>query len=821
MNVASKKGSGSTKANSTAKGGARGSKARGSRSRRTTAGKTTNRRQAARGTRQGRPNRGWRARLFGWALRGVLLAAAIGLPLLAAWGWYLNERVTERFEGALFTMPATVYAAPDEIYVGQSIDLDSLTAALERLNYVAADSLEETGTFRRRGNQVSFHRRSFAFPDGEQPSRRVDVRIVGGQVTELDGPDGESLGIVRLEPRSIGTLYPNRAEDRVLLAIEEVKEEAPLLLDTLLAVEDRAFHDHHGVVPTAILRAFLTNLVSGERVQGGSTITQQLAKNLFLTHERTYRRKFAEMIMALEMEWHYPKDKILEAYLNEVYLGQDGGRAIHGFGLAASFYFGRPINELKPEQVALLVGMVKGANYYNPRRNPERALARRNVVIDVMIELGLVDQTTGAEWQGRPLGVLEGAGSRARHPAFVDLVRRQLVEQYDAEDLQTRGLNIFTTLRPRVQEALEQSTARLDEVEASRGLEAGTLETAGVIASVSTGEIEAMIGGRDVHYEGYDRALDARRQIGSLIKPAIYLTALSRPAEYNLITEIVDEPITIEQRGSDDWEPQNYGREFHGPTPLIEALAHSRNVPSVRLGMDVGLESVAETIERLGGPRPSPFYPSMLLGSMGMTPFEVAQMYQTLSADGFMTPLRAIRSVVDRDGKPLSRYSLDVRRAADREPLYLLQYGLQTVVAEGTSTRLNQMIPPSVGVAGKTGTTNDGRDAWFAGFTGNRVGVIWVGRDDDRPANLTGSTAALPLWGATFATLDNQPRDMTPPRGIRFARVDPEREFVVPDRCPGEALPFIASHLPDAATDCDGGRGGRDDDAGTIWDWFR
>ncbi|WP_410474066.1 penicillin-binding protein 1B [Guyparkeria sp. TX1] len=818
--MASSKGSGNTKT----KGAATAGKGRSGRTRRAASGKSApSRRQGARqgaSRGSGASRRGWRARLFGWVMRGLLIAAAIGLPLLGAWAWYLNERVTERFEGALFTMPATVYAAPDEIYVGQSMDIDSLTAALERLNYVAVDSLEETGTFRRRGNQVSFHRRAFDFPDGAQPSRHVDVRIVGGQVTELDGPDGESLGIVRLEPRSIGTLYPNRAEDRVLLAIEEVRDEAPLLIESLLAVEDRAFHEHHGVVPTAILRAFLTNLVSGERVQGGSTITQQLAKNLFLTHDRTYRRKFAEMIMALEMEWHYPKDKILEAYLNEVYLGQDGGRAIHGFGLAASFYFGRPINELKPEQIALLVGMAKGANYYNPRRHPERALARRNVVIDVMIDLGLVDQTTAAEWQGRPLGVLETAGSRARHPAFVDLVRRQLTEQYDPEDLQTRGLNIFTTLRPRVQEALEQSTARLDEVEASRGLESGTLETAGVIASVSTGEIEAMIGGRDTHYEGYDRALDARRQIGSLIKPAIYLTALSRPAEYNLITSLEDEPITVEQKGSADWEPNNYSGEFHGPTPLIEALAHSRNVPSVRLGMDVGLESVAETIEQLGGPRPSPFYPSMLLGSMGMTPFEVAQMYQTLSADGFMTPLRAIRTVVDRDGEPLSRYSLDVRRAAEREPLYLLQYGLQTVVAEGTSTRLNQMVSPAVGVAGKTGTTNDGRDAWFAGFTGNRVGVIWVGRDDDRPSNLTGSSAALPLWGATFAELDNQPRDMHPPRGVRFARVDPERESVVPDRCPGESLPFITSHRPESAADCEGGRR-EDKDSSTIWDWFR
>ncbi|HER35066.1 MAG TPA: penicillin-binding protein 1B, partial [Halothiobacillaceae bacterium] len=423
-------------------------------SKRTGKGKTRSGQQGKRAAPRRRaaqrePQRSWRRRLAGWALRGVILALAIGLPLVVAWAWYLDERVTDRFGGALFTLPATVYAAPDEIYVGQSLQIDQLVASLERLNYVASSSVEETGTYERRGNQVAFHRRGFAFPDGKQPGRRVVARIVDGRVVELDDPDGNDVGIIRLEPRSIGTLYPNRTEDRVLLSIDEVRENAPLLLQTLLAVEDRAFYDHGGVVPTAILRAFLSNLFT-DQVQGGSTITQQLAKNLFLTHERTYRRKFAEMIMALEMEWHYSKDKILEAYLNEVYLGQDGNRAIHGFGLAASFYFGRPVSELAPEQIALLVAMVKGANYYNPRRNPERALARRNTVIDVMVDLGLVDQTRAADWQARPLGVLERAGSRARHPAFVDLVRRQLVEQYDAEDLHTRGLNIFTTLRPRV-----------------------------------------------------------------------------------------------------------------------------------------------------------------------------------------------------------------------------------------------------------------------------------------------------------------------------------------------------------------------------------
>ena len=795
--------------------GSRKGKQTGAKRRRST-GAGTPRKRAPKRTTSG-PSIGKVVR--GLLLRLALVVILVGAALLAIWAWYLNEQVTERFEGALFTMPAEIYAAPDEIYVGQPMTFGELSARLDRLNYERGGALDETGTYRRRGSELTFHARAFAFPDGAMPSRRITARITGGQVAELQGDSGESLGIARLEPRSIGTLYPNRAEDRVLLDIDRVKGEAPLLIDGLLAVEDRAFYEHGGVVPTAILRAFLTNLVEGERVQGGSTITQQLAKNLFLTQDRTYRRKFAEMIMALEMEWHYSKDKILEAYLNEVYLGQDGSRAIHGFGLASSYYFGRPVGELRPEQLALLVGMVKGANYYNPRRNPERAMARRNTVIDVMIELGLVDQTTGNEWQSRPLGVMEKPGSRARHPAFVDLVRRQLAEQYAPEDLKTKGLKVFTTLRPGVQAALEESPARLEQVEAAKGLEPGTLQTAGVVASLTTGEIEAMIGGRDVHYEGFDRALDARRQIGSLIKPAIYLTALSRPAEYNPITPLSDEPIVVEQRGSEDWEPRNYSGEFHGPTPLIEALAHSRNVPSVRLGMELGLDAVGDTLESLGGPRPEPFYPSMLLGSMGMTPFEVTQMYHTLAGDGFMTPLRAIRTVVDREGEPLSRYSLDVRRAAQREPLHLLQYGLQTVVSEGTSTRLNREISPAIGVGGKTGTTNDGRDAWFAGFTGDRVGVVWVGRDDDRPAGLTGSSSALPLWAATFASLHNRPVNMNPPRGVTYLRVDPERQHVVPDHCPGELMPFIARHRPPTAADCSGQAG--NESGGGFLDWFR
>ncbi len=753
------------------------------------------------------------ARVGRFSLRGlfwriVIIAVLVLTALLSIWAYFLNQRVVDRFSGTLWKLPATVYAAPQEIYVGQHLSPSELVDELTGLHYRDRDTLTETGTYDRVGNEIRLHRRAFDFPDGNEPDKQIRVQFVGDRVTAVNDDKGTSLGIIRLEPMSIGQLYPDINEDRVLLNVEQVQKDAPLLIKTLITVEDRDFYYHHGVVPSAVLRALLVNLVSGHKVQGGSTITQQLAKNLFLTPKRTYRRKLAEMIMALEMEWHYPKDKILEGYLNEVYLGQDGGRAIHGFGLAARYYFGRPVDELRPEEIALLVGMVKGASYYNPRRNPERAKDRRDTVIDLMANNGLITPTEAGELKQRPLGVLKEKGTTSPHPAFLDLVQRQLSQQYNPEDLKTKGLRVFTTMQPRVQDALEHSVDALNAVEKARHYKPDTLETAGIITSIGTGEVEALIGGRNPTFEGYNRALDAQRQIGSLIKPVIYLAALSDPAKYSLITPLDDSPLTVDQQGSKPWNPENYDRKFLGPTPLYTDLAESRNVPSIRLGLDVGLPTVSDTLHRLGGPEVKPFYPSMLLGSMTMSPFDVAQIYQTLSSDGFYSPLRAIRSVVDAQGKPLTRYPLTVKKVADPNALYLLQYAMQGVVNNGTAHNLNKTIPASVGVAGKTGTTNDSRDAWFAGFTGNRVGVVWVGRDDDKQTSLTGASGALPVWAEAFKPLYNKPRDMTPPKGINFVNVDVAQQARVPSQCPGILMPFVSGFEPKTVLDCSGNSSG-------------
>lgn len=765
-----------------------------------------------------------RSRGFGGiVLKAMLLVGLIGCILVGIWAYFLNERVVERFSGTLWKLPATVYAAPQEIYVGQHLSPNALTGDLTALHYRDRSDLIETGTYARVGNELKIHRRAFNFPDGNEPDKQLRVVFVNNEVKAVTDAAGADLGISRLEPMMIGQLYPDINEDRILLNVEQVQKEAPLLINTLITVEDRDFYHHHGVVPSAILRALFVNITSGHTVQGGSTITQQLAKNLFLTPQRSLQRKAAEAIMALEMEWHYSKDKILEGYMNEVYLGQDGGKAIHGFGLAARYYFGRPIDELRPEEIALLVGMVKGASYYNPRHNPERAKERRDTVLDLMANNGLITPTEAGTLKQKPLGVLKEKGTTSPHPAFLDLVQRQLAQQYNPEDLKTKGLRIFTTMNPSVQASLEQAVGVLGTIEKARKYPADTLQTAGIITSIGTGEVQALVGGRDPAFEGYNRALDAQRQIGSLIKPSIYLAALSDPAKFSLITPLDDSPLTVDQPGSKPWNPENYDRKFLGPTPLYVDLAQSRNVPSIRLGLDVGLNNVADMLHKLGGPAIKPFFPSMLLGSMTMTPFNVAQIYQTLSSDGFYSPLRAIRSVVDASGKPLTRYPLTVTQVANPNALYLLQYAMQGVVNNGTAASLNKTIPPSVGVAGKTGTTNDSRDAWFAGFTGNRVGVVWVGRDDNKPTSLTGASGALPIWAAAFKNLYNKPRDMTPPKGINFVNVDVAQQARVPASCPGVLMPFISGFEPKTVQDC--GTGGSntsgDNPLNPILNFFR
>ena len=724
------------------------------------------------------------------------------LLVLAGYVAWLDMQVTSQFAGKRWSLPARVYARPLELYAGQTLTAEQFAAELNALNYRPVRSVQQAGQYSRNRNIFHVITRPFSFWDGEEASKSLRVTFSGSTVSALGNREsGRPESLARLDPVLVGSFYPAHNEDRVLLQLDNVPVS---LTDALIAIEDRGFYRHLGVAPSAIARAMWVNLRAGGVVQGGSTLTQQLVKNFFLTSERSLVRKINEAIMSVLLELHYEKDEILEAYLNEVYLGQDGQRAVHGFGLASYFYFERPLVELRVDQYALLVGLVKGPSYYNPWKHPQRARARRNLVLDVMAELELVTAEEAARAKTQQLGV-GSTGRKAINtfPAFLDLVRRQLQRDYHDEDITTEGLSIFTTLDPQVQWKLEQAmTSRLKALESAPGSSRGMLEAAAVVTSAEGGEVLALAGGRDPKFAGFNRALDARRQVGSLIKPAVYLTALEQPERYTLATLLDDSPLTYTARNGDVWEPENYDKLNHGDVPLYRALAHSYNISTARLGLTVGVDKVVRTLGRLGVEQKLNPYPSLMLGAVEMSPLQVARMYQTFASGGFSTPIRSITAVLAADKTPLQRYPLNITGAVKPAANYLITTAMQYVVREGTGQAIYHVMPAERTAAGKTGTTDDLRDSWFAGFTGDRLGVVWIGRDDNQPTGLTGSSGALRIWRDVFATTAGA--DLRPPGDdIEYHWIDPLSGLLADESCADAVqLPFIRGSAPAGQSPC-------------------
>ena len=721
--------------------------------------------------------------------RGPLLhISALILMALLAWGAWIDHTARQAFEQHRWTLPAQVYAHPLELYTGLALPPAALIDELQRLGYREVATVDGPGQYHATPKEITLHTRGFPFSDDVEPPHRVHLRFDGRVINAMD-EGGTALPLLRLEPVEIARIAPRDQQDRILVQLSDVPQ---TLIDALLAVEDRNFYSHGGIDPLGILRALWVNLKSGEIRQGGSTITQQLVKNLFLGRERSYIRKFNEVFMALALERHYRKDEILETYLNTVYLGQDGDRAIHGFALAAEFYFGRPLNELTVAQLALLAGLSRGASYYDPRRYPERALERRLVVLQAMVETGKLTSAAAAGEAQAPLAVTPRPLFRqARYTAFMDLVRRQLAQDYKEEDLHNAGLRIFTTLDPRVQSAAEAAIEEtLPQLETGRERPHGSLQAAMVVAATDSGEILALVGGRDPQYAGFNRVLDARRQIGSLVKPAVYLTALQRPAQYNVLTPLEDAPLVWEQ-GRTRWTPQNYDGVAHGNVPLYEALVHSYNLATVHLGLALGVDAIVRQLRTLGVTSELPAYPSLFLGAAPLSPYEVLQMYQSFAARGFRAPLRAIREVLDHDGRPLTRYGLRVQAVIKPEHAFLVNTLLAEVARSGTAAALPRLSGGTY--AGKTGTTNDLRDSWFAGFGRDMVAVSWVGRDDNAPTGLSGATGSMRLWAALMKGLAAPGVDLTPPAGIEWRWVDVNTGVMTDKDCTRAApFPFIA-----------------------------
>ena len=710
----------------------------------------------------------------------------------------LDQRITQRFEGRIWQLPAHVYARPLELFVGKAISINQLKFELEYLNYQKVKQLpQQAAQYSHWKNVFEIKTRNFIFWDGNEPAHTIRVTIENNTVTKLiDIYTGQNADLVRFDAGYLTGIFPSHSQDRVLLRLEDAPD---MFVKMLLLVEDRRFFTHWGVDPRSIARALMVNLQSGQTVQGGSTLTQQLVKNLFLNQEKKLIRKINEAFMSLLLEFHYEKQLILETYLNEIYLGQDGRRAIHGFGLASEFYFGKPLKELAIDEMAILVGMVKGASYYNPNRNPDHALLRRNIVLNAMQTSGLITARQSEKLSDKPVVTVKHASS-GLYPAFIDVVKLQLQQDYQAEDLSSEGLRVFTTLDPYIQFETEQAVKNTLPTLAKNK----TLQAAAVVVSPLNGDVLAVVGDRKPSYKGFNRALNAQRPIGSLIKPVIYLTALENESGYTLASILDDSEFIYKQSKLADWQPLNYDKSYHGDVTLYEALLNSYNIPAARTGLDVGLEKVIKTLNALGSEQQIAAYPSLALGAVNMSPVQVAEIYQSLSANGFHSPLRSVFAVLDKDKQPLERYSLDVESQVKTEAVALINSALIDVTKYGTAKQLSKNL--SIQVAGKTGTSDDFRDSWFAGFSGDIVAVVWTGYDDNQSTFLTGSSGAMKIWQNMIKDIAYKPYQLPEMPHLSKHWIDGKNGLLANESCENAVeLLFIEGTQPIKQSNCKAG----------------
>lgn len=729
----------------------------------------------------------WIKKYF-WKLTLVLLVC------LAAYLLFLDAQIQQKFSGNKWQVPAQIYARPMQLHLKQEITNAEIVEELELLGYRRVSQASKTGEYQVSRNQFTIMRRAFHFAEGYEGPKAISLQLEGGRLVDIrDIERGQLLERTQLEPWLVTRLLSSGREDRMLLSMEDVPE---ALLQALILIEDKDFYSHFGVAPLSIVRALMANISAGKTVQGGSTLTQQLVKNLFLSREKSLVRKAKEALMALLIEVRYSKEEIIEAYLNEVFLGQNGATGVYGFGLASYFYFDRPLNELDLNEIATLVGIIKGPSYYNPRRYPERVMQRRNLVLRVLFDNNFLDRIQFETLLNSPILTASGASlAKGKHPAFMDKVSRELRLVLADPDIRQSGLKVFTTMDINAQRKAEAAlVAQVEGLEKSR--EINDLQAAMVVTDIASGEIRAIVGGKDVDYQGFNRALDASRSVGSLIKPAIYLTALEQSASYNLASPLKDEPIKLKSTYGKLWEPQNSDKQFRGQVPLITALTRSLNVPTVSLGMELGLSSIIESLRKLGVQGSIQSYPALTLGALDLSPLEVNQMYQTMSNNGAYIPLHAVTGILSPDNQLLWRFQRDAEQRFDEKASYLLNYALHKVTLEGTAKVIKRRFP-TINMAGKTGTTDDYRDSWFSGFDKNILVTGWMGTDDNLSTGLTGTSGALQLY------LDYQKRQQPKslvrrfPQGLGIAHFDMEDGHITQAGCKNSmSVPAILDALP-------------------------
>ncbi|MGR8790577.1 bifunctional glycosyl transferase/transpeptidase [Klebsiella variicola subsp. variicola] len=724
--------------------------------------------------RKGKGNGGKPRRKRRWLWLLVKLGIVFAV-LIAAYGVYLDQKIRSRIDGKVWELPAAVYGRMVNLEPDMQISKNEMVRLLNATQYRQVSAMTRPGEYTVQANSIEMIRRPFDFPDSKEGQVRARLTFDGDHLETIENMDNNrQFGFFRLDPRLITMLQSPNGEQRLFVKRSGFPD---LLVDTLLATEDRHFYEHDGISLYSIGRAVLANLTAGRTVQGASTLTQQLVKNLFLSSERSYWRKANEAYMALIVDARYSKDRILELYMNEVYLGQSGDNEIRGFPLASLYYFGRPVEELSLDQQALLVGMVKGASVYNPWRNPKLALERRNLVLRLLQQQQVIDQELYDMLSARPLGVQPRGGVISPQPAFMQMVRQELHAKLGDKVKDLSGVKIFTTFDSVAQDAAEKAaTEGIPVLKKQRKL--ADLETAMVVVDRFTGEVRAMVGGAEPQFAGYNRAMQARRSIGSLAKPATYLTALSQPNQYRLNTWIADAPVTIRLSNGQTWSPQNDDRRFSGQVMLVDALTRSMNVPTVNLGMALGLPAVVDTWTKLGAPKNQlNAVPAMLLGALNLTPIEVAQAFQTIASGGNRAPLSALRSVIAEDGTVLYQSYPQAERAVPAQAAYMTLWTMQQVVQRGTGRQLGAKYP-GLHLAGKTGTTNNNVDTWFAGIDGSQVTITWVGRDNNQPTKLYGASGAMSIYQRYLANQTPTPLALTAPEDVVDMGVDSNGNLV-------------------------------------------
>ena len=712
-----------------------------------------------------------------WLIVTMMKVAFIFIIVIGFYSLYLDGKVRNTFEGQRWEIPAQVYASISTVNIAEKVDLTKLVNELSLLSYQRVKKISAPGQYSLSGSRLAVFRRQFDFGFGLEMPTKIVIEARNGDVVKLT-QDGEQTYQVFLEPVLIDRILSSEGEDRVFISLEQMPA---LLIDTLLLIEDRDFYQHYGISPTGILRAFWKNLLAGSRVQGGSTLTQQLAKNMYLNSDKTLWRKANEAIISIILELRYSKDQILEAYFNEVYLGQHYANGIYGFGLGSQFYFGKPLNELSPNEIALLVAQVKGPSYYDPWRKPERAQERRDLVLRLMYESESINQVEYQSGLEEDLHIRpERRFFKQSFPAYMQLVRKELKRIGAANALQS-GIRVFTGFDINKQLNAEQAlVSQLAQLEKSK--QSDQLQGAMIVSDIRTGTIEAVVGDKATKFSGFNRALNAKRPIGSLIKPVVYLAALERYEQYSLATPIADEPISLKSSKGKMWQPKNYDGKFRGSVPLHDGLVKSYNVPTVNLGLKLGLDNVEGMLNALGYPKDVNLVPSMLLGAINMSPFEVNQWFNTIANGGTYNEPWAIKQVLSGQGEVLWQKQPQYDPRLSDQGGYLIDYALQKVTKEGTAKSLAWKFP-SINLAGKTGTSNDLRDSWFVGYDQLSLVTTWVGRDDNKSSGLTGSSGALTVFAKYIEKQGGESREVSAPDGVEMTTFELETGNAITEDC--------------------------------------